>query len=187
MVSLTRLVAAVAVLIGAALALWLSAAMPSGAASAPQPQGTAVSVAQKTISWGTAASCIQDMGTADFGSVLPGAVAQSSAFSGCVTSSASGWTVTASATDLTPDDAAAAPIPSAALGIRTTATSGSAPPLVGLPCSGAAVTCTLDSTRTLLTGGTAGTGGFMYDYSLAVPTAASAANYAGTVTFTAAN
>ena len=190
MVSFTRvatLVAAIAVLIGAALALWLSAAAPSGAASAPQVQGTVVSVAQKTITWGSAESCLQSMGTADFGSVLPGAVAPSSAFTGCVTSSAPGWSVTASATDLSGDDANAAPIPSGNLRIRTTATSGSAPPLVGLPCSGAVPTCALGSPTTLLTGGGAGTGGFTYDYALTVPTAASAANYTGSVTFTAAN
>ena len=190
MVRFTRpatLVAAIAVMIGGALSLWLSAAAPSGAASAPQDQGTLVSVAQKTITWGSAESCLQSMGTADFGSVLPGAVAPSSAFTGCVTSSAPGWSVTASATDLAGDDPNAQPIPSTNLRIRTTATSGTAPGAVGLPCSGAVPTCALGSPTTLVTGGGAGTGGFTYDYALTVPTAATAANYAGTVTFTAAN
>jgi hypothetical protein len=189
MASLTRLslLVAGAVLLAGALALWLSAAAPSGAASAPQVQGTAVTVAEKTITWGSVASCNQEMGTADFGSALPGEVRASSSFTGCVTSSAPGWVVTASATDLNGDDANAAPIPNANLKIRTTATSGSAPPAIGLPCTSAVVTCTLDSTRTLLSGGSAGTGGFTYDYSLAVPTSATAANYSGTVTFTASN
>jgi hypothetical protein len=41
-------------LLAGALALWLSAAAPSGAASAGQQQGTAVTMSQNTISWGSA-------------------------------------------------------------------------------------------------------------------------------------
>src|SRR5687768_13505228 len=95
------LVTAAAALIAGALALWLSAAPPSGAATADQPQGTTVTVTDNTISWGSAEGCVQSMGTADFGSALPGAFPQSTLFTGCVTSNASPWGVSASGTDLT--------------------------------------------------------------------------------------
>jgi hypothetical protein len=185
---ISALAAAVAALIAGAVALWLSAAAPTRAATADQVQGTAVTVADKTITWGTTPLCTQTMGTADFGLVLPGASAQSSSFNGCVTSSASGWGVTASATELT-GPVGSAPIPNGNLKIRTTGASGSAGPAAGamLPCGTATATCSLDTTRTLVSGAGAGTGGFAYAYSLGVPAAAAGGAYTGTVTFTASN
>jgi hypothetical protein len=182
--------AATALLAGA-LALWLSAAAPSGAVSADQQQGTAVTVAQKTISWGSAASCVQNMGTADFGSLLPGATGQSAAFNGCVTSNSAGWGVSVSATDLVGPEVGgvATAIPKGNLRIRTHTASGGATGAAlacavdGIPPEG----CSLGTALTLFSGTAAGTGGFAYDYELAVPASAAGGAYSGTVTFTASN
>jgi hypothetical protein len=184
------IVGAAAALLAGALALWLSAAAPSGAASAGQQQGTAVTVAEKTISWGSTANCVQSMGTADFGSVLPGAVAQSAAFNGCVTSNSAGWGVSVSATDFVGPEVGGLPvtIPKENLVIRTLGASGSATGGMlacapdGFPPEG----CSLATAATLLGGGVVGTGGISYDYELAVPASAAGA-YSGTVTFTASN
>jgi hypothetical protein len=177
---------AAAVLLAGALALWLSAAAPSGAASANQQQGTAVTVAQKTISWGSTESCTQSMGTADFGSVLPGATAQSAAFNGCVTSSSFGWGVSVSATDLAGPTGTVV-IPKGNLSIVTHGTSGVAAG-VATPCQpDAGGGCRLATPTTLFSGGGVGTGGFAYDYWLDVPAAAAGGAYSGTVTFTASN
>ena len=188
--------AAMALLAGA-LALWLSAAAPSGAASAQQHQGTAVTVADRTISWGSAADCVQSMGTADFGSALPGATAQSAAFKGCVTSNSDGWSVSASATDLGADldgdgtigeNGGEGIISKENLFIRTNGTSGSAAGFP-TPCQPELIPegCSLASDATLLSGASAGTGGVNYDYELAVPATAAAGVYGGTVTYTASN
>ena len=173
-----------AALLAAAAVLWLSAAAPSGAASADQVQGTAVTVPGNTIGWGSAGNCVQSMGTADFGSVLPGATAQSAAFNGCVTSSSAGWSMTARATDLTGPGAAV--VPKGNLRIKTAAVAGAlATSCLGsaLPTSG----CNLDVERTLVSGGPVGTSSLGYDYALTVGSTTPAAAYSGTVTFTASN
>jgi hypothetical protein len=181
---LAALAGAAAALIAGALALWLSAAPPSGAASADQPQGATVTVADKTISWGSAADCVQDMGTADFGSALAGSLGlQSSPFNGCVTSNASGWGVSASATGLARDDGAYT-IPPGLLQLSTSSFTGSASGATG-GCEFSS--CPLNSVVTVLSGAAAGTGGFGYRYALSVPDNAPAGVYNGTVTFTASN
>jgi hypothetical protein len=181
------LAGAAAALIAGALALWLSAAASSGAASADQVQGTTVEVVDKTISWGSAGDCVQSMGAADFGSVLAGGFGGSTPFNGCVTSNTTPWSVSAIATDLALSGGGSS-IPSGNLALRTPA---------GLPPTGSAagagvhcdsfVACPLDTPRTVLSGGSAGTGGFGYDYLLSVPVNAPAGVYNGTVTFTASN
>jgi hypothetical protein len=178
------LAGAAAALVAAALALWLSAAGPSHAGSADQVQGTAVTVADRTVTWGSADDCVQNMDTADFGSMLAGSSAQLFGFKGCVTSNASGWGVSASATDLTrPGEFQS--IPAGNLALRTSELSGSA---AGTAAQCATFNdCSLGASQTLLSGGSAGSGGFIYDYYLLVPSNTPAGNYTGTVTFTAAN
>jgi hypothetical protein len=177
------LAGATAALIAGALALWLSAAAPSDAASADQVQDTAVTVVDRTISWGTAEDCVQDVGTADFGSVLPNVNLLSSVFNGCVTSNTSGWSVTASGTDLVPADASYSIPPPF---VRTFAFTGSATG-ASAPCDSTGGACNLADAQTILSGGAAGTGGIPYQYSLLVPDNAPAGVYNGTVTFTASN
>jgi hypothetical protein len=173
-----------AALIVGALALWLSAAPSSGAASADQPQDTTVTVVDKTISWGTNGDCVQAMGTADFGSVLAGSFGlQSSVFNGCVTSNASGWGVSASSTTLDREGGGYS-IPASLLQLTTLPYTGSASGATA-GCVGSA--CPLDSVVTVLSGGAVGTGGFGYRYNLSVPDNAPAGIYNGTVTFTASN
>jgi hypothetical protein len=176
---------AAAALFAGAVALWLSAAAPSGAASAVQQQGTAVTVSQNAISWGSAHGCVQNMGTADFGSVLPGAAAQSASFVGCVTSNEGAfWGVSASATDLV-GPAGTVPIPKANLRIGTI---GVVPGPVGaMPCPESALGCSLAAPVTLFTGASVGTTVFGYRYALAVPASAAGGAYSGTVTFTASS
>jgi hypothetical protein len=180
------LAGATAVLIAGALALWLGAAPPSDAASADQVQGTTVTVVDETISWGSAGDCVQSMSPADFGSVLPGAVPQSSTFNGCVTSNASGWGVSVSATDLSlAAGGFAIPKGNLAIGVnepRTGTANGASS-----PCAAATSGCLLDTAKTLFTDAAAGTGGFGYFYALTVPLTATAGAYNGTVTFTASN
>ena len=104
-----------AALIAGALALWLSAGQPSEAATAPQVQGTTISVPGKAISWAANGQCavLRDFSdpntppvpgpdvTADFGASPPGGgLAVTGMFSGCVNSNAT-WNVDAVATPLT--------------------------------------------------------------------------------------
>lgn len=174
------LLAATTALIAGALALWLSAAPPSGAASAEQVQGTTVSVIDRTISWGSAGDCVQSMDTADFGSVLPGTNLSSVGHRGCVTSSSSGWAVTAEAADLTDG---ANTIAKDSLAVFTSILTGSAPS-GSAPCE---ALCPLGTPQTVLSGAEAGVGGFEYGLHLAVPGTTPAGAYTGAVTFTASN
>jgi hypothetical protein len=185
------LAAAAAALIAGALALWLSGAPPRGAATADQSQGTTVTVTANTISWGDAAGCVQNMAVADFGALAAGTGRGAVGFRGCVTSNAGGWAVSASATDLTSANAADM-IARDNLNVFTgdgSGGSGLSGSAVGgsVPCDGGTGGCGLAGPQTVLSGGSAGTGGFEYGYSLLVPGSTPGGTYTGQVTFTASN
>jgi hypothetical protein len=181
-------------LLAGAIVLWLMTGASGHAATATQTQALQATVAGKTIAWGSdaAATCSQDMGTADFGNVVPGASAQSSPFRGCVTSNASGWSVTATGTapmsDPTCIGCASAEIPNSALVIGVTSTGGNGG---SSQCTGTTgtVPCSLDVSRTLLSGATStNTSGPSYHYVLNVPANQPSGTYTGgQVTFTASN
>jgi hypothetical protein len=182
-------------LLAGALALWLMTSTSGHAATATQTQALQATVAGKTIAWGsdpTGGGCQQIMGTADFGSVVPGANATSAGFTGCVTSNASGWSVTALGTapmsDATCIGCAGAEIPNSALFI---ANDPSVPNTTGgtSNCTSSTTSCSLDVSRTVLSGATSTTtSGFSYYYALAVPANQPGGTYTGgQVTFTASN
>jgi hypothetical protein len=171
-------------LLAGALALWLMTGAAGHAATATQTQALQATVAGKTIAWGSGpiGTCAQSMGTADFGSVIPGASAQSSTFTGCVTSNASGWSVTAGGTAAM--TSAGTLIPNSAVAIEVTSTGGT-----GGASSCALGLCTLDLANTVLSGATStSTSGFSYHYALNVPANQPTGTYTGgQVTFTASN
>jgi hypothetical protein len=157
-------------LLAGAIVLWLMTGPSGHAATATQSQALQATVTGKTIAWGSGGSCTQDMGTADFGSVVPGASAQSSTFTGCVTSNASGWSVTAAV-----DVEMTAPgfpvpnyIPRSALVIEATSTGETGGTT---PCTVGSTTCTLErGDKSLLSGATStATSGPSYRYVLNVP------------------
>jgi hypothetical protein len=179
-------------LLAGAVVLWLMTGAAGHAATATQTQALQATVTGKTIAWGSGTGCTQDMGTADFGSVIPGATAQSSTFTGCVTSNASGWSVTAAGTNAmtnptAPSGTAGSFIPNSAVVLNVTSAAGMAS-----PCGpGVPPPCSLDVSggRTLLGGATStSTTGFSYRYDLNVPANQPAGTYTGgQVTFTASN
>lgn len=77
----------------AALCLWLAGGTAGQAATANQTQGLSAAVAS-TISWGTAGACTQSMPAYSFASLGAGTSAESSVFTGCITSNAK-WSVAA--------------------------------------------------------------------------------------------
>ena len=176
-------------LLGGALVLWLMTGPSGHAATATQTQALQATVAGKTIAWGSGGSCTQSMGTADFGSVIPGAGAQSSTFTGCVTSNASDWSVTAGGTAAMTDPFATtgtvSTIPNSAVMINVTSTGGTG----GSSQCTVGSFCPLDVAWTVLSGATAtNTSGFSYHYALNVPANQPAGTYTGgQVTFTASN
>lgn len=170
-----RRAALVGLMAAGAVVLWLSAAPNGRAASATQSQDLAVTVAT-TIGWGSAADCVQDMGTANFGSVPAGTTVQSAFFTGCVTSNVS-YGVSAASNGLANAGNTASIGPSS-LQLRTDvlptgATAGECTPA-----------CDFAAPRSIFTGAPAGTGTFSYDYQLSTDNVSDDA-YTGTVTFTA--
>jgi hypothetical protein len=166
-------------LLAGAIVLWLMAGASGHAATATQAQALQATVAG-TIAWGSGGSCTQDMGTADFGSVFPGASAQSSTFTGCVTSNTSGWSVTAAY-----DVEMTAPgfpvpnyIPRSALVIEATSTGETGGTT---PCAVGSTPCTLErGDKTLLSGATStATSGPSYRYVLNVPANQPQGTYTG--------
>jgi hypothetical protein len=173
-------------LLAGAIVLWLMTGPSGHAATATQSQALQATVTGKTIAWGSGGSCTQDMGTADFGSVVPGASAQSSTFTGCVTSNASGWSVTAAGTAAMNAGGPTSLIPNSAVVINAALSAGGTVEGGTTPC--AAALCPLDVPRTVLTYGATSTTGFSYHYDLNVPASQSAGTYTGgQVTFTASN
>jgi hypothetical protein len=175
-------------LLAGALVLWLMTGASGHAATATQTQALQATVAGKTIAWGSGTGCTQSMGTADFGSVVPGASTASAGFTGCVTSNASGWSVTAAGTSEMFDPTSTNTIPNSALFI---ANDPSVPNTTGgtSNCTGSTTSCSLDVSRTVLSGATStSNSGFSYYYALAVPANQPAGTYTGgQVTFTASN
>jgi hypothetical protein len=174
---------ALPLLLAGALGLWLMTGPSGHAATATQTQALQATVGGKTIAWGSGTGCTQSMGTADFGSVVPGATAQSSTFTGCVTSNASPWSVTAAGTAAM--TSAGAVIPNSAVSINATSaggTGGTTPCVTGTLCS-------LDVAHVVLSGATStSNSGFSYSYALNVPANQPAGTYTGgQVTFTASN
>jgi hypothetical protein len=179
-------------LFAGAVVLWLMTGASGHAATATQTQALQATVTGKTIAWGsdpTGGGCIQDMGTADFGSVIPGATTQSSTFTGCVTSNASNWSVTAAGTaamvgGVDPSTGTPSTIPNSAVAINVTSTAGT-----GGSSQCTASLCSLDLANSVLSGATStGTSGFSYNYALNVPTGQPTGTYTGgQVTFTASN
>lgn len=76
---------AMAALLAAAVAVWLSGGTAGRAATAAQPQGVSAA-AVDTISWGSGGGCTQNMGTAAFGTIPAGESNTLTGFTGCVTS-----------------------------------------------------------------------------------------------------
>jgi hypothetical protein len=172
-----------AALLAGAIALWLAIGSTSFADTAPKTQDTTVTVGNQTISWGTAAGCVQDMGVASFGTVSAGAVADSAFFKGCVTSNSPGWDVVAVGTDLVGLDAAnVISLYNENINVGTLSGSASA---AGSPCDSY---CNLwFGAAGIVTDAATGTGGFDYQYRLNVPAGQVADTYRNTVTFTASN
>jgi hypothetical protein len=176
-------------LLAGALGLWLMTGPSGHAATATQNQALQATVTGKTIAWGSGGSCTQSMGTADFGSVVPGTSKQSSTFTGCVTSNASGWSVTAGGTapmtdPSAPVGTAGSTIPNSAVAINVAdvgGTGGTSNCTVNL--------CSLALENIVLSGATStATSGFSYAYALNVPANQPTGTYTGgQVTFTASN
>jgi hypothetical protein len=215
--SYTRIAAlagAAAALIAGAVALWLSTGPSSQAASAPQVQGTTVSVPGKTISWTANGFCEVVRNTvvggltypgpnvtADFGVAPPGGGTLGTGdFTGCVNSNAT-WNVDAVATPLTsptdadadgfPDSIPAANLQLKAQGLTNVggvAGSDPSPAPITPGCAGAAA-CSLGVSRPIVVGAAPSpqSSGFLYSYVLDVPASAPSGTYTGSVTFTASN
>ena len=167
---------ALAGLLGAgAVALWLAGAPNGRAASATQDQDLAVTVAT-TIGWGSAGDCVQDMGTASFGTVPSGTTVQSSWFTGCVTSNKS-FGVSAASSGLS-NAGGTASIEAGALQLRTQALP------TGVTAGDCTPACSFAAPRTIFTDAPAGTAAFTYDYQLSIGEVPND-TYSGTVTFTA--
>jgi hypothetical protein len=196
----------VSVLVGGALALWLSAAAPGHAETSNQVQGTVVSVQGKAISWDDNAQCgalhaaqgwPSPALTAGFGSSPPGGGSlHSIPFLGCVTSNAT-WHVDAVASALTPADASSS-IPGAnvhlyAEGLTESRFSGfgdPSPAPIAPECDVyTSPGCSLGTTRPIVVGAqpTPASSGFFYSYRLDGPGSAPSGTYTGSVTFTASN
>ncbi|MBA2451471.1 MAG: hypothetical protein H0V51_25930, partial [Chloroflexi bacterium] len=125
-------------LLFAALGLWLTAGPSGHAASANQTQGLAAAVAS-TISWGSAGGCTQTIAPYDFGVLSAGSSAESSSFTGCVTSNAK-WNVSASMTTPASNAAESATLSGADfVGRVTTVPAGGT-----TACAATNTTCTLD-------------------------------------------
>jgi hypothetical protein len=171
-----------AALLLAALALWLSGARSGEAATQSQTQGVSAAVAQ-TISWGSAGPCTQDISAYDFGTLSAGAAAESTLFTGCVSSNAS-WSVTASMTSAPSNAAEAATLPGSAFVGRVT----SVPSGGSTGCSATNTTCTLDQSRTLVSGANRSARSFSYKYNLSVPADSAGGSYTGgAITLVASN
>jgi hypothetical protein len=169
-------------LLAGAIVLWLSLGGTSYADTAAQTQDTTVTINADTISWGSGAGCVQDMGIASFGSMNPGTVADSALFKGCVTSNTPGWDVSAVAGDLsglTPPNSIS--IYQELINVGNL--SGSAAS-ASSPCDAG---CGMASPAPLVQDAARGTGGFTYNYRLQVPLDQVADTYTNTVTFTASN
>ena len=201
----TAFAGAVAALIAGALALLLSTGPPGHAASAPQEQGTIVTVQGKAISWEDNGNCGADLRSAtgrgsasevaNFGSSPPGGgFLVSSGFVGCVKSNAT-WNVDALASALT---SAADSIPATNMWLQAAGISESVFPGFGDPspapiapvCDRAGASfCNIGSTQPVVVGASPspGSSGFAYGYQLEVPGSAPAGTYTGNVTFTASN
>jgi hypothetical protein len=201
------LAGAVATLIAGALALWLSTGSSGHAAIATQEQGTTVTVQGKAISWEDNSQCGALRANhglpspavgANFGSSPPGGgLLGSQLFLGCVLSNST-WNVEALATNLTNTDGSGESIPAGNLTLRAqslTPTTGfepsdPVPAPINPDCDAELfVSCSLGTTRTVVSGATPspGASGFMYLYQLAVPGSAPSGTYNGSVTFTASN
>lgn len=166
-----------------AAALWLATGTAGYAASSNQTQGTAAAVAL-TISWGSAGGCTQSMGTADFGTVSAGASATSSSFRGCVTSNAK-WNVSvAGTTPLTSTDNGS----TIGVGQLVVQTLTPLPSGASTSCNDTNTTCTLDSSRSIISNAARTANQFDYRMVLSVPSTATGGTYTnGLVTFTAQN
>ncbi len=178
----------------AAGGLWLSQVNPSSAATATNTQSVSATITN-SISWGTAATCIQSTGAAAFGSLSPGASASApgglAVYTGCITSN-SKWGVTATMT--TAPTAGSEPI--AAKNFRAEVATGPVGGTVGCPTGNSASTCTLNNASVPLVSeapatpliGTILTNGFTYAYKLNVPENQPAGSYTGgVITLTASN
>jgi hypothetical protein len=201
--STAALVGAVAALIAGALALWLSTGESGHAATAPQEQGTTVTVQGKAISWDDNAQCAalgatslfpSPAATADFGASPPGSGSiVSSTFLGCVLSNAV-WSVDAVATDLTSGTES---IPAANMQLRARGIDATYPgfedpspaPITATCDVTLVVGCSLGTAQTVVDGAqpSPASSGFLYSYVLDVPGSAPSGTYNGSVTFTASN
>jgi hypothetical protein len=173
----------VGTLLAGALMLWLSASGAGHAATADQTQGMSATVVP-TISWGSAGSCTQSMGTADFGTVTPGVLKTTAAiFTGCVSSS-SPYGVSVVGT--TPMTSGANTIPLANVDIYQQFTSWA--PSTGSRCTTVGA-CPLNVSQSLFTAAPAATGrAVSYNFGTTPPTTQAAGTYTGgLVTFTASN
>lgn len=165
-----------------ALMLWLSASGAGHASTANQTQGMTATVVP-AISWGSAGSCIQNMATADFGSVTPGVNKTSAIFTGCVSSS-SPYGVSVVGT--TPMTSGANTIPFANVDIYQQSTNWD--PSSDSQCTTVGA-CPLSVSQSLFTGAPAATGrAVSYSFGTKPPASQAAGTYAGgVVTFTASN
>ena len=166
-----------------ALMLWLSASGAGHAATADQTQSMTATVVP-TISWGSAGTCTQNMGTVDFGTVTPGVLkTQATIFTGCVSSS-SPYGVSVVGT--TPMTSGANTISFANVDIFQQSTSWS--PSLGSRCTTVGG-CPLSTSQSLFTGAPAATGRMVrYDFGVMPPASQAPGTYSGgVVTFTASN
>lgn len=180
-----RYVLAVALLLGA-VGVWLAGGTADGdAATATQTQGVTAGVV-KTIAWGSAGACTQNMPTAAFGSLAAGASNTLTGFTGCVTSNAT-WSVsTRMSTPLTSSDDGST-IDGSAIKIANS----TVPATASNKCT-TATPCALSSSpttdTTILTGAPRTANSFAYSLTLTVPATATGGTYIdGALTFTASN
>jgi hypothetical protein len=172
-------------LLAAAVGVWLSGGTAGRAATATQTQGATAGVA-KTIAWGSAGGCTQNMPTAAFGTLAAGASNTLTGFTGCVTSNAAWSVATRMSTPLTSNDDGST-IDGSAIKIAN----GTVPAAASNKCTTASP-CALSSSpttdTTILTGAPHTSNSFAYSLTLTVPATATGGTYIdGALTFTASN
>ena len=171
--------------LAAAVGVWLSGGATGRAATATQTQGASAAVA-KTIAWGSAGGCTQNMPTAAFGTLAAGASNTLTGFTGCVTSNATWSVATRMSTPLTSaDDASTIDGSAIKIANSTVAAAASNKCTTASPCT---LSASPTTDTTILTGAARTANSFAYSLTLTVPATATGGTYTdGTLTFTASN